>query len=176
MRTTRTVTIRGGLLARWCLLARGVSLPGALIARGVSLPGGVPCDLSHHAFDVTCMLPPHQLRPTNCAAAYIVWPGCMLGYHPPPSPPVDRITDTCKNITFPQLRLQAVKNNKHQTKFAFACAYAQCECTFRFHSHCTLVIALQKSDSLVIAVLAKAMGLNRYSTLSLAKICMHRFG
>ena len=29
----------------------------------------------------------------------------MLGYHPPP---VNRITDTCKNITFPQLRLRAV--------------------------------------------------------------------
>ena len=24
---------------------------------------------------------------------------CMLGYHPP-TPPVDRMTDTCKNITF----------------------------------------------------------------------------
>ena len=27
---------------------------------------------------------------------------CLLGYHPPP--PVNRITDMCKNITLPQLR------------------------------------------------------------------------
>ena len=66
----------------------------------------VTCDLSHNAFDVTCILPPHQLRHINCAAAYIVWPRCMLGY----IPPVDRITDTCKNITFPQLHLRAVIN------------------------------------------------------------------
>ena len=33
---------------------------------------GMPCDLSHHALDVTCMLPPHQLRPSNSGAAYIL--------------------------------------------------------------------------------------------------------
>ena len=70
--------------------------------------GDVPCDLSHHAFDVTCMLSPHQLRPTNSTAAYIVLVQGMMGYHPP----VNRITDTCKNITFPQLRLRAVKTTK----------------------------------------------------------------
>ena len=90
MRAAHTVTIW-----QWCFLSRGVSpCQGGLPARGV------PCDLSHHAFDVACMLPPHQLRPTNCAAAYIVWPRCMLEYHPTPS--VDRITDTCKNITLSQ--------------------------------------------------------------------------
>ena len=68
--------------------------------------GSVPCDLSRHAFDVTCMLSPHQLRLTNSAAAYIVVVQGMMGY---PPPPVNRITDTCKNITFPQLRLRAVK-------------------------------------------------------------------
>ena len=31
---------------------------------------------------------------------------CVLGYHHPP--PVNRITDTCENITFPQLRLRTV--------------------------------------------------------------------
>ena len=34
-----------------------------------------------------------------------------------------------------------------------------------------IAIALQKIDSLAIAMLAKAMGLNGYSTHSLAKIC-----
>ena len=92
MRTARTLTVGGG---------GGFSIPG-----GSPSQGGIPCDLSHNAFDVTCMLPPHQLRHIKCAAAYIVWPRCMLGYIPPP---VDRITDTCKNITFPQLRLRAVK-------------------------------------------------------------------
>ena len=63
---------------------------------GVLHPGGVPCDLSHHAFDVTCMLPAHQLRPTNSAAAYILlvmWPAMYAGI-PTPPPPVDRILDT----------------------------------------------------------------------------------
>ena len=33
---------------------------------------GVPCDISHHAFDVTCMLSLLQLRLKSNAAAYIV--------------------------------------------------------------------------------------------------------
>ena len=97
-------TCPGGACLGGCTSARGTCWRG-VPARGVPVWGGVPCDLSHHAFDVTCMLPPLQLRHTKCAAAYIVWPRCMLGYTPPP---VDRITDTCKNINFPQLRLRAV--------------------------------------------------------------------
>ena len=77
----------------------GVSAPGGVsVPRGVSALegcltwgvwpggsdlGGVPCDLSHHTFDVTCMLPPHQLRHINSAPA--AW-SCdlqgMLGYPP----------------------------------------------------------------------------------------------
>ena len=74
-------------------------------AWGVSVQGGVPCDLSHHAFDVTCMLSCHQLRLITSAAAYIVFGhvtcgACWDTSPPPPPPPVDRMTDTCKNITF----------------------------------------------------------------------------
>ena len=58
--------------------SRGVLHPG-----GFSIQGGVPCDLSHHAFDVTCMLSPNQLRLTNSAAAYIVVVQGMMGYPPP---------------------------------------------------------------------------------------------
>ena len=51
---------------------------------GACVVGGVcmPCDLSHHAFDVTCMLSLLQLRLNRNAAAYIVlvmWHAC-----PPP--------------------------------------------------------------------------------------------
>ena len=85
-----------------------------LVAGGMhGCPGGVPCDLSHHAFDVKCMLPPHQLRPTNSAAAYIVLVGhvtCKASWDTHPPPPVNRISHTCKNITFPQLRMRAVMN------------------------------------------------------------------
>ena len=35
------------------------------VGGGVSIWGGMSCDLSHHAFDVTCMLPPHQLSGSN---------------------------------------------------------------------------------------------------------------
>ena len=49
---------------------------GACMAGGVSAREGcVPCELSHHAFDVTCMLSPHQLRASNNAAAYILLVG-----------------------------------------------------------------------------------------------------
>ena len=77
-------SIPGGVLH-----PRGVLHPGGVLhPRGGSPSGGVPCDLSHHAFDVTCMLPPHQLRHTNCAPAYIL-PGhvtCNASWdtHPPP--------------------------------------------------------------------------------------------
>ena len=88
-------SIPGGVLH-----PRGVLHPwGGSPSQGGSPSGGVPCDLYHHAFDVTCMLPPHQLRHTNCAPAYIL-PGhvtcnASLGYPPPHGQ-----TDTCKNITF----------------------------------------------------------------------------
>ena len=51
MRTARSLTIVGD----GCL-------PG----------GGGSCDLSHHAFDVTCMLPLHQLSVSTSGAPYIV--------------------------------------------------------------------------------------------------------
>ena len=49
-----------------------LTFPGTgCLLRGVPV-GGVSCDLSHHTFDVTCMLPPHQLSVSTSAAAYIV--------------------------------------------------------------------------------------------------------
>ena len=36
-------------------------------------------------------------------------PGGMVGRHHTPPPPVNRLTDTRENITFPQLRLRAIK-------------------------------------------------------------------
>ena len=57
---------------------------------GRGLPGGVPCDLSHNAFDVTCMLALHQLRLNSNAAAYIVlvmWPLKECWDTPYPLPP-----------------------------------------------------------------------------------------
>ena len=75
---------RGGSLSKGGFSIRGGPHPGGSPSRGVLHPGGVPCDLSHHAFDVTCMLPPHQLRLNTNAAPYILLAHCMLGYHPPP--------------------------------------------------------------------------------------------
>ena len=57
--------------------------------RGVSA-WGVPGDLSHHTFDVTCMLSPYQLRASNNAAAYILLVGhgtCKTCWN---TSPVDR--------------------------------------------------------------------------------------
>ena len=96
MRTARTVTIRGGSPSGGFSIGGEGSPSGGFSIRGGSpLGGGVPCDLSHHAFDVTCMLPAHQLRPTNSAAAYILlvmWPAMYAGI--PTPPPVERILDT----------------------------------------------------------------------------------
>ena len=47
--------------------------PGGVVYPGGSAWGDAPCDLFHHAFDVNCMLPPHQLRLITSAAAYIVF-------------------------------------------------------------------------------------------------------
>ena len=82
------VCLPGGGACQGGVPARGGACRGGP-ATGGACWGGVPCDLSHHAFDVTCLLPPHQLRPTNSAAAYIVLVGhvtCKASWdtHPPP--------------------------------------------------------------------------------------------
>ena len=84
--------------------------------RGVSAQGGVPCDISNHAFDFTCMLSWHQLRVNTSAPAYIVLVDnvtCDACWDTAPHP-VNRITDTCRNITFPQHSLREV-TRKHST-------------------------------------------------------------
>ena len=104
--------IDGGMPARGCLPrgvptwggipAQGGCLPGGCLPDGCLTGGGITCDLSHHAFDVTCMLPPHQLRHNNSAPAYILLPGyvpCKACWDTTPPPP-PRQTDSCKNITF----------------------------------------------------------------------------
>ena len=55
MRTARLLTVSQHALRRGVYLSMhwtGECLP----VGGVSAQGGVPCDLSHHAFDITCML------------------------------------------------------------------------------------------------------------------------
>ena len=44
-----------------CLLTVCICVCVCIYVGGGVCPGGVPSDLSNHAFDVTCMLPPHQL-------------------------------------------------------------------------------------------------------------------
>ena len=100
------VSIRGGSPCRGGSPSGGFSIWGFLHPGGFSIHGGdspsggvlhpggspyrggVPCDISHHAFNVTCMLPPHQLRHINSAPAYILLPGhvtCKACWdtHPP---------------------------------------------------------------------------------------------
>ena len=82
----------GGSPSQGVLHPGGLSIWGGVPSRGgggLSILGGVPCDISHHAFDVTCLLPPHQLRHINSAPAYILLPGhvtCKACWdtHPPP--------------------------------------------------------------------------------------------
>ena len=105
MRTARSLTIIGtcpGGCLPW-----GAACPGGMPVHGGCLPGGgVPCDLSHHAFDVTCMLPPDQLSVSTSAAPYIVWLSCMLGY----TPLWTEWQTGAKILPCPKLRLRAVIN------------------------------------------------------------------
>ena len=83
-----------GGLSIWGVSIWGVLHPGVSI-QWVSIRGGVPCDISHHAFDVTCLLPPHQLRHINSAPAYILLPGhvtCKACWDTHSPSPVDRHT------------------------------------------------------------------------------------
>ena len=81
---------RGGM----CGCQGGAWLPGGMRGCGgvhghwgggaaCMVAGGVPCDLSHHAFDVTCMLSPHQLRASSYTPAYILV-GHVTRMPPPP--------------------------------------------------------------------------------------------
>ena len=82
-----------------CVVAGGacVVVGGCVVARGACMVAGghawllgwvcVLCDLSHHAFDVTCMLSQHQLRASSYAPAYI-----LVGHVTCMPPPVDRQT------------------------------------------------------------------------------------
>ena len=98
MRTARSLTLVWGCLSGAGGLCLGGCLPsGGCLSRGVPAQGVsawgvyIPCDLSHHAFDLTCMLPSHQLRPTNNAVAYILLVGhvtCKVCWDTtPPHPP-----------------------------------------------------------------------------------------
>ena len=97
------VSLPGGLLARGVLPARGVLLPrgspwGGLLARGVSLPGGgPPCWGGLLARGSPCQggLPAGGGLPAR-------------GVSLPETPPVDRITDTSKNITLATTSLRPV--------------------------------------------------------------------
>ena len=85
MRTACSLTVP------WGVFVRGVSAqdsvcpggvcpggvcPGGVcqgcLSRMVSARGGVPCDLAHNTFDVSCMLSLLQLRLNSNAAAHIV--------------------------------------------------------------------------------------------------------
>ena len=80
----------GGMRGCWegCVVAGGCMVAGGMVTGGhVWLGVCVPCDLSHHAFDVTCMLSPHQLRASSYAPAYI-----LVGHVTRMPPPVDRQT------------------------------------------------------------------------------------
>ena len=96
----------GGVPARGCA-SWGVYLLGGVPARGVYLPrgvyllrGGVPA--------WGCTYPGRVYLPSGVGLSA---PGGVsqhaLGQTPPP---VNRITDACENITFPQLLLRTVTN------------------------------------------------------------------
>ena len=83
----------GGVCPGGCL-PRGLSALGVSAYMGVCL-GGVCL--------VGCL--PRGMCLPGCVCLGGV---CLVGCTLPPPPPVNRMTDACKNITFPQLLLQTV--------------------------------------------------------------------
>ena len=51
---------------------------------------------------------------------YLVGGGVVIPPCTEADSPVNRMTDRCKNITFPQLCLRPVISDKHQRKFSFS--------------------------------------------------------
>ena len=126
MRTARLLTISQHALWPGRVPAWRGTCPGGCTCWGEYMPGGtwpggglprwvpawgVSCDLSHHAFDVTCMLTPHLLSVSTCAAPYSVTQ-VLAGIHPP-----NRMTDRCKNITLPQTSFAVGKNREISQHF-----------------------------------------------------------
>ena len=95
----------------------------------------------HHAFDVTCMLPPHQLRPTNSPAAYILLVGHVTYkacWDTIPSPPwTEFLTHASEYITLPQTSFAGSKNTVAITTLCFGpVGYALKECTLTILNSC----------------------------------------
>ena len=82
-----SVQSMGVVCAVWNAVRRGqVCYPGVCVCTvgGGGVVQGVllPSDLSHHAFDVTCLLSLHQLRMNTSEAAYIVLLGHVTCHWP----------------------------------------------------------------------------------------------
>ena len=112
MRTGRSLTVcwslfPGGCLLRGCLLPGrgcllgGVSAPGGVCSQGVSAPGG-------------CLLPGVVCSRGVCSGVVCSWGGLLQGGSAPGGsasdtpPPVNRMTDRCKNITLATTSLRPV--------------------------------------------------------------------
>ena len=83
--------------------------------QNMHIVGGVPCDQSHNALDVTCLLSKHQLMGLACysclyTAAAPVHHGKVTWEPPPQKSWTDRLTNMCENITFPQTTYAGGKN------------------------------------------------------------------
>ena len=91
------LSVAGGRCRCPCLMSRGRGVGAQVRSPGEAGKGTIPCDLSHDAYDVPT---PYTLN---------------------------RMTDACKNITFPQLHLRAVINDfmppsaKQKSIFLYLC-------------------------------------------------------
>ena len=106
MRTARSSSRRGGgspcrgLPPSWGVSLRGVGVPPS--QRGVSVPGGVPPSGGVLPAGGGCLLPRGS--------------PCQGGFLDGRSPPVNRMTNRCKNITLPQTSFAGGKNTRSSQK------------------------------------------------------------
>ena len=81
------VYLPGGCTCPGVVPAQGCTCLGGVPAGGMYLPRGVPAQGVYHV--TYPIMPPHQLRPTNSAAAYVVLVGhvtCKVFWDTPPPP------------------------------------------------------------------------------------------
>ena len=86
------VYLLGRVPARECICPGGCTCQGVYLPRGVDLPGGVPVQ-------------------GGCT--------CLWGCTCPGTPPVNRMTDRCKNITFPYTSFAGGNENQKLYCFSF---------------------------------------------------------
>ena len=105
MRTVRCSSHLGGGVCLGDVCIPACTGQGVYVSQH-ALGRGCVC-VSQHALGKGCVCVSQHALGRGCVYPSMHWAGCVCVY-PGRHPPVNRMTDSCKNITFPQLLLRTV--------------------------------------------------------------------